>query len=64
MRFLAAALLLAALCSAIVSRRMVKLQQMRWTKPGTHLLLQIRTHVLNDELRSRFRNWYPAMKAA
>jgi hypothetical protein len=48
----------------IVSRRMVKLQQMRWTKAGAHLLLQIRTHVLNDELRSRFQNWYPAMKAA
>ena len=48
----------------IVSRRMVKLQQMRWTKAGAHLLLQIRTHVLNNELRSRFQNWYPAMKAA
>jgi hypothetical protein len=48
----------------IVSKRMVKLQQMRWTKAGAHLLLQIRTHVLNDELRSRFQKWYPAMKAA
>jgi hypothetical protein len=48
----------------IVSKRMVKLQQMRWTKPGAHLLLQVRTHVLNDELRSRFQRWYPAMKAA
>jgi hypothetical protein len=48
----------------IVSKRMAKLQQMRWTKTGAHLLLQIRTHVLNDELRSRFQKWYPAMKAA
>jgi hypothetical protein len=48
----------------IVSKRMVKLQQMRWTKPGAHLLLQIRVHVLNDELRSRFQKWYPGMKAA
>lgn len=48
----------------VVSKRMVKLQQMRWTKPGAHLLLQVRTHVLNDELRSRFQTWYPTMKAA
>jgi hypothetical protein len=48
----------------IVSKRMVKLQQMRWTKRGAHLLLQVRTHVLNDELRSQFQTWYPTMKAA
>jgi hypothetical protein len=48
----------------VVSKRMVKLQQMRWTKRGAHLLLQIRAHVLNNELRSTFQKWYPHMKAA
>jgi hypothetical protein len=33
----------------VVSRRMVKKQQMQWTKRGAHPLLQIRTRVLNDE---------------
>lgn len=35
-----------------------------WTKPGAHVLLQSRAHVLNDELRSKFQKWYPGMKAA
>ncbi len=33
----------------VIVKRMVKKQQMRWTERGAHLLLQIRTHVLNDE---------------
>jgi hypothetical protein len=45
----------------VVSKRMVKKQQMRWTKRGAHLLLQVRTKVLNDELRSQFETWYPGM---
>jgi hypothetical protein len=44
----------------VVSKRMVKKQQMRWTPRGAHLLLQVRTHVLNDELAAAFRRWYPA----
>jgi hypothetical protein len=32
----------------VVSKRMVKKQQMRWTPRGAHLLLQIRARVLND----------------
>ena len=43
----------------VVSKRMVKKQQMRWSQKGAHLLLQIRTRVLNDELREVFRQWYP-----
>ena len=39
---------------------MVKKQQMRWTPTGAHLLLQVRTRVLNDELADDFRRWYPA----
>ena len=43
----------------VVSKRMVKKQQMRWSQKGAHLLLQVRTRVLNDELREVFRQWYP-----
>ncbi len=45
----------------VVSKRMVKKQQMRWTDPGAHLLLQVRTRVLNEEWRSTLSHWYPAM---
>jgi hypothetical protein len=44
----------------VVSKRMVKKQQMRWTPRGAHLLLQVRTRVLNDELAGAFHRWYPA----
>ncbi len=44
----------------VVGKRMVKKQQMRWTQKGAHLLLQVRTRVLNDELAGVFRRWYPA----
>jgi hypothetical protein len=46
----------------VVSRRMVKQQQMRWTPRGAHLLLQVRTHVLNEDLREIFERWYPGMQ--
>jgi len=32
----------------IIAKRFVKKQQMRWTKRGAHLLLQVRIKVLND----------------
>ena len=35
-----------------VSRRFVKKQQMHWTLEGAHLLLQIRTKELNNEMVS------------
>ena len=44
----------------VVSKRMVKKQQMRWSQEGAHLLLQVRTRVLNGELRDEFRKWYPS----
>lgn len=47
----------------MISKRMVKKQQMRWTERGAHLLLQVRTRVLNEDLRKTFRQWYPGMKA-
>ena len=46
----------------VVSKRMVKKQQMRWTKKGAHLLLQVRTQVLNGDWRNTFCRWYPGMK--
>ena len=46
----------------VVSQRMVKLQQMQWTQRGAHLLLQIRTRVLNEEWEGTFRRWYPGFR--
>ena len=43
----------------VVSKRMVKKQQMLWSQKGAHLLLQVRIRVLNGELRDEFRKWYP-----
>jgi hypothetical protein len=42
----------------VISKRMVKKQQMRWSRRGAHLLLQVRTRVLNQELCASFRRWY------
>jgi hypothetical protein len=39
----------------VVSKRMVKKQQMGWSKCGAHLLLQIRTPVLEEEWENTFR---------
>ncbi len=33
---------------------------MRWTPRGAHLLLQVRTRALNDDLADDFDRWYPA----
>ena len=43
----------------IIAKRFVKNQQMRWTKRGAHLLLQVRVKVLNEELLENFSKWYP-----
>jgi hypothetical protein len=47
----------------VISKRMVKKQQMRWSQRGAHLLLQIRTRVLNGEWEETFRTWYPGFRA-
>jgi hypothetical protein len=47
----------------VVSRRFVKKQQMQWTLRGAHLLLQMRTKVLNNELEEVFRRWDPRFHA-
>jgi len=46
----------------LISKRMAKKQQMRWTKKGAHLLLQLRIKTLNNELRQVFCRWYPKME--
>jgi hypothetical protein len=46
----------------VVSRRFVKKQQMHWTLKGAHLLLQVRTKVLNQELEATFRRWHPQFR--
>ena len=38
--------------NSLVARRMVKKQQMQWSKRGAHLLLQVRAAVLNGDLRT------------
>jgi len=48
----------------VVSKRMVKKQQMQWTPAGAHLLLQVRTRVLNDDWEATFRSWYPGFRPA
>ena len=46
----------------VVSKRMVKKQQMRWSQRGAHHLLQVRTKVLNGELQATFGRWYPGLR--
>jgi hypothetical protein len=45
----------------VISKRMVKKQQGRWTPRGAHLLLQVRTRVPNDHLADDFHHWYPGL---
>jgi len=47
--------------NAVISKRFAKRQQMQWTKRGAHLLLQIRTRVLDGTLRPLFEQWYPGL---
>ena len=47
----------------LVSRRMGKQQQVYWTKRSAHLLLQVRTQVMNGHLRGTLQRWYPGIKA-
>ena len=38
----------------VISRRMVKKQQMAWSPDAAHNLLQVRTAVLNNDLKASF----------
>ena len=48
----------------LISWRMSKKQQMRWTKEGAHLLLQARAKTLDGDLRDQFAIWYPAIASS
>jgi hypothetical protein len=48
----------------VISRRMVKLQQMRWSRDGAQRVLEVRTQVLNGTLEDTFRRWYPCFQTA
>jgi hypothetical protein len=45
----------------VVRKRFCKKQQMQWSKPGAHLLLQTRVKTLDGELGAIFKRWYPDM---
>jgi hypothetical protein len=46
----------------VVTKRMVKKQQMQWSQQGAHYLLQTRTATLNGDLPNYFERWYPGLK--
>jgi hypothetical protein len=48
----------------VISKRFVKRQQMRWTPTGAHQLLQVRTRLLNRQLRGDFERWHPRLRSA
>ncbi len=47
----------------VIAKRFAKKQSMQWTKKGTHLLLQARTKVLNNDWEAEFRKKYPKFRA-
>jgi hypothetical protein len=42
----------------IIAKRMVKKQQMRWSRHTVQAFLNVRVHVLNATLEDAFRHWY------
>ena len=46
----------------VISKRIAKKQQMQWSRRRAHLLLQVRTQVLNEELGETIRSWYPGFR--
>ena len=48
----------------VMSTRLVKKQHMRWSEAGAHHLLQVRTSVLNNDLRRVFDRWYSTLSSA
>ncbi len=58
-----AAALAASAVNSLVARRMVKKQQMRWSKRGAHLMLQVRAAVMNGDLREQLCYRPPIFKS-
>jgi hypothetical protein len=46
----------------LVNQRMGKKQSMRWSAEGAHLLLQVRCAVLDGQLVTFFREWFPGFR--
>ena len=46
----------------VISKIFSKKQSMQWTRKGTHLLLQARTKVLNNDWEDEFRKIYPKFR--
>jgi hypothetical protein len=46
----------------IVSRRMLKKQQMRWSRYTVQQFLNVRIHVLNNTLEDAFRHWHKGFR--
>ncbi len=44
----------------VIAKRFCKKQSMQWSVAGSHRLLQVRTRVLNGDLETAFKQWYPA----
>ncbi len=49
--------------NVLIGKRFVKSQQMQWSKPGAHHLLQTRARTPDGTLHTMFQNWYPGMAA-
>ena len=47
----------------VLAKRLVKRQQMPWTKKGTPLLVQARTKVLNEEWEDCFRQHHHGFRS-
>ena len=50
-----------ATVNEVISKRMVKKQQMRWTQEGAHRMIQVRIATINNEIKDAFCRWYPNM---
>jgi len=53
-----------SMVNQVISKRFCKKQQMAWMQLGVHLLLQIRTRVLNGDWEAICRAWYPGFRVA
>ena len=51
-----------SMVNRVIGRRMAKKQQMRWSRRGAHLLLQVRLAMLDECLPQAFRHWYPRFR--
>ena len=50
------------LLAKCLAKRMVKRQQMQWTRQGAHLLVQARPEVHNEDWEDCFRQQYPGFR--